>query len=233
MAPLGQCAINTDLESLPARDAQGRGSSADERLAELVRLVQWIREGDDSAKEELYRLIRDGIAFLVSRHLGPQDVEDHVHDIFVIVLRAIYNGKLKDPARIVAYTRTVARRRIVSAIRESVKRRGRETLIDVRHLSAGRTPEEHAAIQEAVDLMKCVLLELRPKQREILNRCYVLGESEESICEAMKLTATQFRLLKWRSKARFAALFKARFSSVDPTRLPSQPPGSRARHRNA
>lgn len=195
-------------------------SKTDDTIA-LADLVQRIQSGDKSAGSELYNLLRDGISFFVRNELGYQDADDKIHDIFLIVLRAIHDGRLHDPGLLLAYTRSVTKRRIATEIRECIKRRTREMHVDAARIPSGQTPEQHAAEREQADIMKRVLFELRPKYREILMRYYVLGESEAQISLEMNLTATQFRLLKWRAKARFTTL--AQKSLNLPVTMPREP----------
>jgi transposase-like protein len=70
--------------------------------------------------------------------------------------------------------------------------------------SEGRIAElERKVGQQAleIDFLKGCL---QPREREIMRRFYVEEQSPTDICLQMKLTATQFRLLKSRAKARFA-----------------------------
>jgi RNA polymerase sigma factor (sigma-70 family) len=73
-----------------------------------------------------------------------------------------------------------------------------------------RTPEETVIGQEKVELMVKVLRAMSPRDREILTRFYLQEQSQEQICDEMNLTATQFRLLKSRAKARFGDLGQRR-----------------------
>ena len=61
-------------------------------------LVHRIRQGEKDAVEELYRFFYGGIRLFLCRHLGPQELEDKVHDTFVIVLSAIRRGEVRDHA---------------------------------------------------------------------------------------------------------------------------------------
>jgi len=54
--------------------------------------------------------------------------------------------------------------------------------------------------------MKQVLRSLSAKDQEILTRFYLDEQTQEEICEEMRLNETQFRLLKSRAKARFGEL---------------------------
>ena len=53
-----------------------------------------------------------------------------------------------------------------------------------------------------------VLKGLHPREREILIRYYLREQSPQEICREMRLTETQFRLIKSRAKARFGELIR-------------------------
>jgi len=52
-------------------------------------LVEKIRRNDPDGLEELYRVFSRGVRFYLCRQLGPQDLDDRVHDTFLIVSQAI------------------------------------------------------------------------------------------------------------------------------------------------
>jgi DNA-directed RNA polymerase specialized sigma24 family protein len=58
--------------------------------------------------------------------------------------------------------------------------------------------------------MEQILQAIPRRDREILTRFYLKEQTQEEICEEMKLTETQFRLLKSRAKSRFGALGRRR-----------------------
>jgi DNA-directed RNA polymerase specialized sigma24 family protein len=64
----------------------------------------------------------------------------------------------------------------------------------------GITPEEETIQREKVEVMVQVLRELSARDRDVLTRFYRYEQPQEQICREMKLTATQFRLLKSRAK---------------------------------
>ncbi len=76
-------------------------------------LVCRIQKNEPDALEELYHLISRGIKVLIVRQLGRQEAEDRVHDTFLVVVRSIQKGELREPERLIAFARTVVRRRIL------------------------------------------------------------------------------------------------------------------------
>src|SRR5207247_7219882 len=73
-------------------------------------LVERIRAGDPSAMEELYAIFAKGVRFYLWRQLGPQDLDDKVHDVFLIITQSIQKGELREPERLMGYQRPTHRR---------------------------------------------------------------------------------------------------------------------------
>lgn len=171
-------------------------------------LVERIQQGDPGGMEDLYRLFARGIRFYFYRQLGPQELEDKIHDTFLIVVQAIKRGDLREPERLMGFVRTVVRRQVAAHIDHVVHSRRDEAPLEPGTILPDRssTPEERAMGQEKVDIMLKVLRGLSARDREILTRFYLQEQTQEQICRDMNLTETQFRLLKSRAKARFGEM---------------------------
>lgn len=171
-------------------------------------LVERIRAGDDRAVEELYTRLSRGLRILIARQLGAQDVHDRIHDVFIVVLTAIRSGQLRDPESLISFARGVMRRLVAGCIRELSKRRQQDaSATPPDAIAAGdRSPEDAALHQEKTEIAYRALKRLRRRDREILTRFYLSGQTEERICQEMQLTYTQFRLAKSRAKAAFGAI---------------------------
>src|ERR1700741_1683132 len=118
--------------------------------APWAELVDKIREHDPDGLEELYRVFSRGVRFYLCRQLGPQDLDDRVHDTFLIVVQAICKGELREPERLMGFVRTVVRRQVAAQIDPSVQSRREQaelestvTVSDHRH-----TPEEAAILKQ-------------------------------------------------------------------------------------
>ena len=83
----------------------------DVREPSWSRLVDRIQAGDPAGMEQLYAVFVKGVRFFLWRQLGPQDLDDKVHDVFLIITQSIRRGELRDPERLMGYVRTVVRRR--------------------------------------------------------------------------------------------------------------------------
>ena len=187
------------------------------------RLVERVRVADPLALEELYDLFSKGIRFYFWRHLGPQDLDDRVHDAFLMVTQSIQTGELRDPERLLGFVRTVVRRLVATQIDRSVhSRRSRFSQDMLSSLHDRRIGPEEAAIQnEYQDVAMRVLRSIPNRDREVLIRFYLQEQPAGQICREMDLTETQFRLIKSRAKARFGELGKARLAHRTGFRLKS------------
>jgi RNA polymerase sigma factor (sigma-70 family) len=164
--------------------------------------------------EELYLVFSKGIRYFLCRQLGPQDLDDKVHDAFLVIAQAIYRGDVREPERLMGYVRTVVRRQVAAHIETAVHVRRTETELDPAIAVAGRdsTPEQIAIARQNEDLAMKMLKSISKRDREILIRFYLQEQPQEQICAEMNLTETQFRLIKSRAKARFGELGKQRLA---------------------
>ena len=176
-------------------------------------VVRRIRGGDPAGMEALYRVFTNGIRFFLYRQLGPQDLDDRVHDAFLMVTESICRGDLREPERLMGYVRTVVRRQVAARIEEVMRIRRNQTDVEVAPLS-DRAPDPERTVMERQkeELALRTLRGICKRDREVLIRFYLKEQSAPEICRAMKLTDTQFRLIKSRAKARFGELGRRRFS---------------------
>jgi RNA polymerase sigma-70 factor, ECF subfamily len=154
------------------------------------------------------------VRFFLYRQLGPRDLDDKLHDVFVIVAQAIQRGDLRDPERLMGYVRTVIRRQVAGHIEEAIQERRNHTDLDGTLVLADHhpDPEREAIEQQNDELAMRVLRSIAKRDREVLIRFYLDEQTPERICREMGLTETQFRLIKSRAKARFGELGKRRFA---------------------
>lgn len=178
-------------------------------------VVDRIRRDDPSGMEELYEVLRKGARFFLYRQLGPHDLDDKVHDVFVIVVKAIQRGDLRDPERLMGFVRTILHRQAAGHIGQIAEERRREAdLNDVLPVMRDqqKDPEREAIDNEKAEIAARVLRSIGKRDREVLIRFYLKADKPEKICAEMGLTPTQFRLIKSRAKARYTELCQERFS---------------------
>src|SRR4051812_48027416 len=108
--------MNADTSSGVAVDAISQPVS-------WSRLVDLVRVGDPAGLEEMYALFSKGVRFFLWRQIGPQDLDDKVHDVFLIITQSIQRGELREPERLMGYVRTIVRRQVAAYIETVVKSR--------------------------------------------------------------------------------------------------------------
>jgi RNA polymerase sigma-70 factor (ECF subfamily) len=199
--------MNSDSETVLPTEAKPQEPS-------WFLLVERIRNRDPKGMEELYAVFSKGVRFFLWRQLGQQDLDDKVHDVFLIVTQAIQRGELREPERLMGYVRTVVRRQLAAHIETAVFARNSQVALDPMIPLSDRRPdpERQVIARENQALAMRVLGGLPKREREVLTRFYLREQSAAEICRDLDMTETQFRLAKSRAKARFGELGKRRFS---------------------
>src|SRR5579862_5662236 len=170
-------------------------SDDSEILSEAVdwaELVERVRRNDQAGMADLYRLFAKGIRFYLCRQLGAQEIDDKIHDTFLIVVKAIRRGDLREPERLMGFVRTVVRRQVAAHIDHLVHRRREHVNLDVgsRLADARRNPEQNAAFRQKTTLMVEVLRDMSERDREILTRFYLREQNQDQICDQMNMSKT-------------------------------------------
>ena len=182
-------------------------------VAACTEMVERIQAGERVALEELYGIFARGVRFYLCRHLGPHDLEDRIHDTFLIVVQAIRRGELREPARLLGFIRTVVRRQVAACIEQAVQDRRDQVEMDVavpRAEDHRSSPEERAIDNEHSRVMRTLLEELPDRDRDVIRRFYILEQTQEQICRELKMTETQYRLVKSRAKNRLVEMGRKR-----------------------
>jgi len=177
-------------------------------------LVERIRDNDPAGMEQLYAVFAKGVRSFLWRQLGSRDLDDKVHDIFLIVTQSIRRGDLREPERLMGYVRTVLRRQVAAYIQEAMHARRNEVEMEPGLNLSDRqvSPERRVLDRQTQELAMRLLRSLPERDREVLTRFYLKEQSADRICAEMNLTETQFRLIKSRAKARYGELGKRRFA---------------------
>lgn len=162
--------------------------------------------------EELYQVLSRGVRGYVCKHFGPFDIEDRVHNVYLVVASAIRSGSLREPEALMGFAAAVLKRQVASGISAAARSR-----LHVADMAEGPwvvdhhpDPEQQAIEAEKAHLMMLLLREISPRDREVLTRFYMHDQAPARICQDMGLTETQFRLLKSRAKGRFRELVRQR-----------------------
>src|SRR5947209_6685171 len=163
---------STNPDSMVVAEAVDQPEIAQNWLA----LVESIEKGELSGMEDLYRVFSRGVRFYLCRQLGPQDLDDRVHDTFLIVVQAICKGELREPERLMGFVRTVVRRQVAAQIDRSVQSRREQADLESSPVVSDHreTPEEAAILRQHERVAEDVLRSVSGRDREILTRFYLM-----------------------------------------------------------
>jgi len=185
------------------------------RAVDWKAVVEQIRAGDPAGQAILYDTLGSGARLFLKRRLpNNEDVEDRVHDVFVIVIDTIRRGELHEPERLMGFVSTVLHRQLNAEIGRIVHTRKTATDLDDGAIlpASEPTPEQAAITRQNIALMRQLLGKLSARDLEILTRYYLHEQPGEQIRGEMALTAAQFNLVKSRATARFANLVHRRLA---------------------
>src|SRR5262249_4340028 len=100
-----------------------------------------------------------------------------------------------------AFARTIAWRRVCRFLRAAVLARATVDANSVAVCDRSPNPEQEHMRAQSREIAACILAAMPARQGEVVARFYLKQESAVEIQRSMRLTATQFRLMKSRAKA--------------------------------
>src|SRR4051794_19837282 len=126
MLALRARASQSASDSVTSSETEVKSHSANTSSGSAVdwaALVERIKAGEDAGLEFLYKQFSRGIRYYLCRHLGPEELDDRVHDTFLVVVNAIRKGDLREPERLMGFVRTIVRRQVAAYIDQAIQTR--------------------------------------------------------------------------------------------------------------
>jgi RNA polymerase sigma-70 factor (ECF subfamily) len=191
------------------------------RIRDWAVLAKGIRDNNDASVKHFYDVFNAGFRLLIKRQLGESDLEDSVHDCVLAVIMAVRGGTPREPERCVGFVNTIVKRHIAHKIVERVARRAEEDIELVSPLrSSYPSPEAQAMKAEARSIARLVLDSLSDRDRDVLRRFYLLGQTEDQIRGELELSYQGFKNIKHRAKNKFVEHWHRRAGSDTEGRSP-------------
>lgn len=175
---------------------------------QLVDLVTRIESGDILAESELVERYHHGIRLILLKRTGNEHLaNDLCQDTFMVVLRKLRAGELKNRNSLAAFVRQVAVNISIDYFRKERRYIHQSDGIFSRQLThkdnKSREIDEETvrmAIEGAINQLAV------PRDREILRRFYLADEDKDQICRDFDLTSEHFDRVLYRARKRMRTL---------------------------
>lgn len=198
--------------SVPGQVAAGTADETAEDAASRL-LVQRIVGGDTAAETELVQRYSRGIHYLL-RHLTRDATlsEDLHQETFRVVLEKVRAGEIRQPERLTAFIRGIARNLWIGEWRKRGRRPDEEPVDSVQEPSDPSPGILSEAVKKEDRIrVRHLLKELGShRDREILFRFYIAEEPKETLCVSLGLSSSQFNVVLFRARQRFRQLLEVR-----------------------
>ncbi len=180
-------------------------SSLAEQTSDLVSRIEC---GDAFAESELVERYSRSIKLILLKRTGSiQLANDLCQDTFVIILKKLRAGDLKNPRSLSAFIRQTA----VNISIDHFRKEKRYIHQDDGTISLHHSHRDHKAREIDNKTTRAVLEDALDKlamsrDREILRRFYLADEDKNEICRDLELSSTHFDRVLYRAKQRMRAL---------------------------
>jgi RNA polymerase sigma-70 factor (ECF subfamily) len=196
-----------------ARDEiHGRRDHLMEPAPDSGDLVLRIQSGDRRAEGELVERYGEGLLFLLRRWTRSHDEADDLYqETFRRGIEKIRAGEVRDPERLPAFLRGLAKNLTTDHYRRESRRGGRESPIESNPEPADDAPGQLGALlrREKVEIVRRLLAELtQERDRQVLLRFYIQEEDKERICDDLGLSRSDFNVVLFRARRRYQLLFE-------------------------
>jgi RNA polymerase sigma-70 factor (ECF subfamily) len=177
-----------------------------------ARLVAAIYAGERNAEKEMVERYSRGLLYLLRRRCGDGELAlDLRQDTFRIAIEKLRVSPLDDPAKLAAFLRGVAMNLLVGHHRKQ-HRRATTTDTEAIERAAHEAPGPDADVQrtQIQRAVRDLLGELgTARDREVLQRVYLLEQDRERICADLGIDSVHFSRVLFRAKQRFRELLEA------------------------
>jgi RNA polymerase sigma factor (sigma-70 family) len=172
---------------------------------DLARLTERIRSGEGAADEELAtRFHEKAFLMALARTRDREAARDLAQETMLIVLRAVREGRLLDPARLAGYACGTAR----NLIREHLRSKLPRTDPVSPEPPPVPDPEQEAVQSERQFLVRRVLRSLRRPDRLVLLMTLVDGLAPAEIADRLGIRSDTVRQRKTRALQRARVLLE-------------------------
>ena len=173
-----------------------------------AKLVQRIVDGDVDAEREMVERYQRGLTTMLRNRCKDYTVADDVgNDTWIVVITKIRKQELRDASKLAAFIVQIGKNQLLMHFRKQARYQGDD--IDANdHSAPGLSPEQELENKQLGNIMGNVLGELsKSRDREILTRVFIKGETKKDLCKTFRLTEAHFDRVLHRARKRFRELW--------------------------
>lgn len=178
---------------------------------ELVRRISATPHGppappDTDAEQILCARYYQRVRFMLRQRTGNYALADDLtQDTFIILIQHLREHALRDPGKVPAYVLRTAHFVFIAWVRKEHRRPVTELTDDLPSLEA--RPEDEVQAQQSIRALLRVMDEMPvERDREILDRHWVRGQTKAEACKAIGVTPEHHDRVLSRAKKRFREL---------------------------
>ena len=183
-------------------------------------IVKRIEIGDGNAESEMVlRYQRGLLAMLYQRSQNKALAEDIAQDTWALVIKKLRAGDLRDKSKLAAYIVQIGKNQLIMHFRKkSSKDDSAEESVLSNIRDTQPTPEQYEMSRQCgnsiVEVMKSLS---RERDREILSRFYLIGDSKTKLCLEYSLSEAHFDRVLYRARERFKLVWERQELAVNQT----------------
>lgn len=181
-------------------------------------LLEQIRGGSPQAEALLVSRFARGVRLMLRRHMGEDPAaEDLYQEVFGLVLQKARDGAIRSPESLPGFIASLARNLVIAHYRREAKHRSEPIGEAADPPCTGPSAEERILLREEAERVRRVLQALpRERDRQILTRFYLAGNSKEAICRDLGIDSLHFNRVLFRAKQRYRRLYLEATAGTDP-----------------
>ena len=178
------------------------------KVGTIQSLVGRIESGESSAETELVERYGNGVRLILLKRTGNSHLaKDLSQDTFVVALRRLRAGELKNPGSLAAFIRQTAINISIEHFRKEKRYVHQPDEIISLHVSHRDHKDKMLDSESSRQLLEGALERLSvPRDREVLRRFYLLDEDKDRICSDLDLSKTHFDRVLYRARKRMRSL---------------------------
>jgi RNA polymerase sigma-70 factor (ECF subfamily) len=174
--------------------------------------VRRILDGDRDAEAEMVARYSRGVHFLLLQLTGEETRAEDLHqEAFRLVLEKVRAGELREPDKLPAFIRQLARNLCIGTYRKEAKEPPTRPADDEVLGPQAPTPSPLTQLldKENAALVRRLLAELEPpRDREILFRYFIAEHEKGDICADFDLSSLHFNRVLHRARQRLKKLLE-------------------------